>query len=155
MIWPVLCRLCMLHTSLALISRLSASKTTSGPEPCAYLGMNWDHETRHGGFGDTFLSLAVIHGVTAYAKVRATPGCLVPKLCYRGRSIMWPLLRDAFCNQSFNAEMVECLLSLGADPNHYTPSESTPWMRLLKRIDNTNSYRLNSLVTYLRTVRRW
>jgi hypothetical protein len=135
----------------ANLSDKSASATTSEPEPCDYLGIIWDHETRHGGFGDTFLSLAVIHGVTAYVKARGTQGCLVPKPCYKGRSIMWSLLGDAVCTESFNVEMVECLLSLGADPNYLMPSipEVTPWRILLMLIRNTYARHASYMVSPL------
>ncbi|KAE9376191.1 hypothetical protein N431DRAFT_481293 [Stipitochalara longipes BDJ] len=125
----------------------SATTTTSDPEPCRYLGIEWDYERQHGGFGDTFLSLAVIHGVTAYVKARATQGCLVQKPCYNSRSIRWPLLMDAVCTGSLSFEMVECLLSLGADPNYFidfTP-EATPWRMLLMLIRSTHSRRLESV----------
>jgi hypothetical protein len=125
----------------------SASTTTSRPEPCHYLGVKWDHETRNGSFGGTFLSLAVIHGVTAYVKARATHGCLVQQPCYEGKSITWPLLMDAVCTGSFRAEMVKCLLSLGADPNYVVSSSAkgTPWRVLLSLIRSTHNYQLSSV----------
>jgi hypothetical protein len=103
---------------------IKLSIITSELEACNYLSIKWDHETRHGYFGDTFLSLAVIYEVIAYVKVRATEGCLVQKPYSGSRSKPWPLLMDAVCTGSFSIEMVECLLSLGADPNFSTPSDN-------------------------------
>lgn len=119
----------------------------SQPEPCPYLGIKWDHETRQASFGETFLSLAVIHGVTAYVKARAQNGCLVQKPCYRGTSLIWPLLMDAVCTGVFRIEMIECLLSMGADPNYSVSDgvESTPWLALLQSIQNTLNRRVHSL----------
>ncbi|KAH8744417.1 hypothetical protein F5882DRAFT_342669 [Hyaloscypha sp. PMI_1271] len=122
-----------------------ASTATSEPNLFHYLGIKWDQETRHGEFGDTFLSLAVIHGVTAYVKARATEGCLVQKPYSLGGSQTWPLLNDAVCAGSFNVEMFECLLSLGADPNFGSPLGATPWRALLQSLLTTRHLPLESV----------
>jgi hypothetical protein len=117
------------------------SATASFPlTPCHYLNVDWEFDVT---FGETFLSLAVIHGVTSYVKARAKVACLVQKPCHGGRSMIWPLLMDAVYAQSYQLNMVRCLLSLGADPNYRVPppyvGEESPWYSLLRDIEDSIS----------------
>lgn len=79
--------------------------------------------TSIGRFGQTFLSLAVRYGIIEYVKAKANRGCLVQ--CYAIG--VWPLLYDALTpdpdgvfrplNEVPSLDMINCLLSKGADPN--------------------------------------
>ncbi|KAK8130640.1 hypothetical protein PG999_003020 [Apiospora kogelbergensis] len=82
-----------------------------------YLGAKWYDPESWGLFGQNFLSLAVRYGVTAY--VRAGGQSLVPKLI-QGATVQWPLLFDTYFTEpdEKRSEMLNLLLSFGADPNH-------------------------------------
>lgn len=116
---------------------------TPAPVAARYLGIEWGQEKIQGEFGDNFLSLAVIHGVTSFVKARVEPGCLADKPGdIDAPPKKWPLLRDAFATNTYSLEIVECLLERGADPNYPLAEfgELTPWRRCLIGVSGDHSH---------------
>jgi hypothetical protein len=66
---------------------------------------------------ESFLSLAVWHGVVPYVRARAEWGGLIPWPISGQYEERWPLLLDALAGDVPEPTMVECLLDLDADPN--------------------------------------
>lgn len=95
-------------------------------------------------FGRTFLSLCVDNAILAYVRARASHGCLVQKPSSTSyitannepaigvAYIVWPLLMDAVCTTTPNAEMIKCLLDFGADPN-YLVFDKSPWITAITK----------------------
>lgn len=102
-----------------------------------YLGAKWYDTESWGLFGQNFLSLAVRYGVTAY--VRAGGQSLVPSTI-QGATVQWPLLYETYFTEpdEKRVEMLNLLLSFGADPNYTLPGENATigrtfvYMELLK-----------------------
>ncbi|RYP45338.1 hypothetical protein DL768_008302 [Monosporascus sp. mg162] len=97
-------------------------------------------------FGRTFLSLAVKFGLADYVAAKANHGCLVQRAAiYTDKKIsfghkpnvrhaVWPLLLDAVLAVDVDPNMVNVLLTAGADPNfkvHGNP-DHTPWVKAVE-----------------------
>ncbi|KAL1593178.1 hypothetical protein SLS60_010786 [Paraconiothyrium brasiliense] len=98
---------------------------------------------------ESFLPLAVIHGVVPYVRARAGRGGLnpipFPLIESEETNRGWPLLLDALSLDVPDPAMVECLLDLGADPNFKTSRvvSQTPWHVALTNVTSLYSIQDN------------
>jgi len=108
---------------------------------------------------DSFLSLTVVHNVTAYVKARAEWGGLIHPPASMNPEDQWPLLMDAISASVPEPEMVKCLLDLGADPNFRMSKvgSQSPWIVALTKVTllYTIQSEIESSEEYLLAEEKW
>jgi hypothetical protein len=108
---------------------------------------------------ESFLSLAVWHGVVPYVRARAERGGLTPRPISGQSEEWWPLLLDALAGDVPEPAMVECLLDLGADPNFKISKidSRTPWIVALTKVTllYTIQCRVGSSAEYFLAEDKW
>jgi len=118
-----------------LLPSLYHSKTSR------YLDLDWGERA----FGQSFLSLAVRHGLTYYVRERAQT--LALSFSPEPRNVQtltkWPLLVDAIHTNpaEIRGEILDCLFGMGADPNFNIKTKNeTPWLLILGMLGSQTSF---------------